>query len=124
MSLDLALTPWLTSGLTCKKVYGNVMPEGTKRPVITLSRITSSVRYSADGAGLWTSDFQFDVWADDYTAAQKLADELQALLLDFRGAIGATNVQSCQVTNRMSTADTVGSTVIHRVVLEATFIHA
>jgi hypothetical protein len=72
----------------------DIVPEGTGRPCIVLSRISGTrVHHMLGASGLAYGRFQFSILAATYSAAATLADALRNALDGYKGTPAGTGVK-------------------------------
>lgn len=70
----------------CVRTYPVVIPEDPTFPVMTYQRITGNREKAMDGPpGLANPLFQISIWAETFTEAKELAEDVRQLLDGYSG---------------------------------------
>ena len=105
------------SALISTRIYHMMKPQSVVYPCVTFQRIDTPRIHTMDSSGatgtLARPRIQFDAWADTYTAAKNITDQLRAALNGKRGSIGtapyAVTIRSALVDGEAPSYDTLVS---------------
>ena len=120
--LELGLISYLEgyaglSALISTRIYHMMKPQSVVYPCVTFQRIDTPRIHTMDSSGatgtLARPRIQFDAWADTYTAAKNITDQLRVALNGKRGSIGtapyAVTIRSALVDGEAPSYDTLVS---------------
>ena len=105
------------AALISTRIYHMMKPQSVVYPCVTFQRIDTPRIHTMDSSGatgtLARPRIQFDAWADTYTAAKNITDQLRAALNGKRGSIGtapyAVTIRSALVDGEAPSYDTLVS---------------
>lgn len=129
LSAQTNLTDLIGEGVNVG-LFPNYLPVGASLPLVTYNRMGSSHGKFLNGAiGQAEARFQLDCYASDdtgYSAVKNIADVLRLKLDGYRGWMGTTFVNDCEISNQTDFYDPpqhAGDFGTHRVSLDVTIVY-
>ena len=109
------------SALIGTRIYPLRMPQNPTLPAVVYQRISTPRTYSHSGySNLADPRFQFSVWAESYSGALAVAEQLRDAINGFTGS-GSIPVYSSQIANESD--DYEPSTELYRILIDAFIAH-
>jgi len=102
MTIEEGLYSYLSTfagivALISDKIYPISIPQSVELPAIAYTKIAADRPRSAIGghSGLTVTTFQISVFAETKTEESALTEQLHTALLNYKGLMGAVDVQGC-----------------------------
>lgn len=88
--------------LVSTRVYPMTKPEGALMPCVVYRRITgTSDEYLGGTTGAAMMRIQFDCYANSYSDAEGLAEQVRLAVHQYRGTVGSVVIHSVNLANRI-----------------------
>lgn len=121
MSFEQGLFEYLDNhaGLSMEvdsRIYPVLLPQKVTLPAVTYTRLATPRLHEFEKSLLPHPTFQFDCWAESYSRAKDVAEEVVSALDIYRGAMGDYTVEASIVDSERDAYD--AATGIHHVMVD------
>ena len=100
------LTRTAITDLVSTRIYFQKLPQNATFPLLVSNRISTKREYSHSGdSNLTTPRVQYSCYAETWTAAKDLAEQIVSEMSGFSGTAGSTTVYSTFVENELDLND-------------------